>query len=243
MLVEVEADSRFEDSGQIKIHSIKDSSSAEIPFSEVKNSREKNTSSHQTVPQKKSTMTYNPYARPNRQKKRPTVTAEKMNPTRMISPVAGNADASPGNQRAKKKTKADSIEKLSHSCGDWNDHQSNDPHFQEYRSAATTPTTNHRKPSKCSKRVRSSRHFGESSFRAPSESLLRIAASRSKGHQDQNKRTKDKSNYKNDARNMRKFSPVLQDLDDTDEDETDDEISWLNANPFLSSSSNSKKSK
>jgi len=42
---------------------------------------------------------------------------------------------------------------------------------------------------------------------------------------------------------MRKFSPVLQDLDDTDEDETDDEISWLNANPFLPSSSNSKKSK
>ncbi len=166
-----------------------------------------------TRSKKKANIPYNPYARVNRRKPSNKETCEitssanagiSGSTARMISPLPETSNnASPH-----------SFE-IRHEKRRINDRRSNSP--------PPTLTKRRKQTHVRSKRGRPSRRFGESSFRAPREQSVMSSSGLS---------TSNENDQDIVEQNKQRVSPVLKDLEDTDEDE--DDLSWLNATPFLS---------
>ena len=170
---------------------------------------------HRTNSKRKLATPYNPYARANRRK--PSTTSadnsESTNATaaRIISPATETANRN------------------SQSVGD-------NQRAQQSLSPAMSSIESRRQNQARSKRGRSSRRFGETSFRAPSESMMRVASgNKNSGRSGFSTRTEAISKSVKEKSEQKQSAPSpLYDLEDTDED--DDDLSWLNATPSLSSS-------
>ncbi|VEU34484.1 unnamed protein product [Pseudo-nitzschia multistriata] len=191
---------------------------------------------------KKQTAPYNPYAVANRKRHTASASASTSTPeltgtSRTISPVAA----------------LDTTDK----------NNGNHPHRAPADGNGDRSSFNFSPNSLPSgQRLRSSRHFGRSSFRPPGESLMRIAASASgngntsAGHNKIEHRN-DNAEFKPVPSESTKVSPWerrgpkrgtsskrlrIDDSDDDDSEENGDDSSWLNAAPAFSAAKKSKSS-
>lgn len=223
---DVEGDSKFETSVSKTTHSIKSARSTRLSHPAGGNEIILNTAhDHSTFSKRKSTTAYNnPYARASRRKHCTTAISETTNATRMISPAAESATASPQPQQMNKKSRRSNSGEVRHSTPF--------PHALEHQTTSMTPTTHRHQHSVRSKRVRSSRHFGASSFRTPSESLMRVAVGNTNDRHNCNTATENTAKSAFEKRGHKRRSSLM--LHDDEDD--DDDISWLNAPSFLSSS-------
>jgi hypothetical protein len=147
----------------------------------------------------------------------------------MISPAAESATASPQPLQMNKKSRRSNNGEVRHSTPF--------PHALEHQTASMTPTNHRHQHPVRSKRVRPSRHFGASSFRTPSESLMRVTVGNTNDRYDSNTATENTAKSALEKRAPKRTNSLMLHHDDEDEDDyDDDDISWLNAPSFLSSS-------
>lgn len=142
----------------------------------------------------------------------------------MISPVAVTMKENPKSMGINKEKRHTSSAEISNRSQHGDDHQS--------RSVTkATSRTNRQLSSIRSTRARSSRHFGESSFRTPNESMMKDTHSNKNDNRNQNTTTENKTKPGHEKRvENRGGSSMFLNLEDTDDDDSDD-MSWLNGTP------------